>query len=204
MANRRKSGGRGSKQRRGKGEDFTGAKAGETEVRSPTIAQELALAKPEDILHHMRTIKGWKDKVTTLNGHISNAYKAAKTAKISRKTLEFLLGLERNDPVAYRIEMENVAIGLKAMGAPFQMNVFDAIYANDIDQVKAEASAAAKAGRGPECRFAEGSPAYDVYMETYALVQAGMVPGAENMTDAEKLAAINAGKQPAAQKELLQ
>ncbi|HCE08744.1 MAG TPA: hypothetical protein DEQ40_09125 [Oxalobacteraceae bacterium] len=162
---------------------MTGKKGAEVEVR--TIGEELKLAKPADILHTLKTIKGWKEKIATLNSHLSTAYKTAKAAKISKKTVDFLLGLERGDPVEYRAEMETIGVGLKAVGAPFQLNVFDIAYANDIEQAKAEGRACAQSGRGFECRFSEGSEAHTAGMTEWMRINAERVPGAENLGEDE-------------------
>ena len=169
--------------RKSKAESMTGKKGAEVEVR--TIGEELKLAKPADILHTLKTIKGWKEKIATLNSHLSTAYKTAKAAKISKKTVDFLLGLERGDPVEYRAEMETIGVGLKAVGAPFQLNVFDIAYANDIEQAKAEARACAQSGRGFECRFSEGSEAHTAGMTEWMRINAERVPGAENLGEDE-------------------
>jgi len=182
MAAKKKTG-RATRSRRGKGKEFVGGDKDKTEVR--TIGEELKLAKPADILHTLKTIKGWKEKIATLNSHLSTAYKTAKAAKISKKTVDFLLGLERGDPVEYRAEMETIGVGLKAVGAPFQLNVFDIAYANDIEQAKAEARACAQSGRGFECRFSEGSEAHTAGMTEWMRINAERVPGAENLGEDE-------------------
>lgn len=192
---------RSSRKRRGSSEDMTGAKAATVETRQ--VSAPLDVAPAEKILHHMKAIKGWKDKMTTLSGHLRNAYKAAKIDKVPKSIIDDLLGLERGDADAFRLEMESLAVGLKAVGAPFQLNVFDIMYSSDVEQAKAEAKQAAKAGRGPECRFAEGSEAHDAYMETYAFEQAGMVPGAENLSDEEKADALAASRKGATGSEAL-
>lgn len=194
------TGTRGSRSRRGKSESMTGAKEGAVEKRQ--VEAPLQIASADKIIHHMKHIKGWKEKLTTIQGQLRNAYKSAKADNVLKATLDTLLGLERGDAIAYRAEMEALSVGLKAVGAPFQLSVFDVAYGSDVEQAKADARAAANAGRGFECKFPEGSEAYDAASAEWMRINAERVPGGEDLTDEDIDAAIAAGQGEARQMEL--
>lgn len=173
-------------------------KVDKVEVRQ-VAAEVLKIAEPDTILHHMKTVRGYKDRVTTAQGHLRNAYKAAKAAGIPKTVLDDLFGLERGDANDFRHELETLKAGLEAVGAPFQLNVFDTAMGSDVEQAKLEARQAADAGRPPECRWAEGSDAHKAYHEQYQSTQAERVPGVTKLTPRERSEAVSEGLATAAE-----
>lgn len=163
-----------------------------TEMREAVL--DLKMVPGEKIVHHMATVKGYLDKAATIQGSLRNAYKAAKADGVPKEVISYLLGLERGDAVVYRQEMEAIGVGLKAVGAPFQLNVFDTAYGSAVDQAIAEARAAAKAGRTAECRWPEGSKEHEAYMLEYQTIQAHRVPGADNLSEEEIRDAVTSSK----------
>lgn len=168
-------------------------KADTAEVR--TAATQKPLIKADRLLHHINTIKGYNDKIATLVAHRRNAMNAIKADRIIPTVVTDLIKLERGDPLEYREFLEQMGVGLKACGHQFQLSVFDTAYGSPEEQAKAEARAAAQAGRSPECQAPEGSPAFEAYMQEYHSVQATMVPGAKKLSAAELKEASTPRKQ---------
>lgn len=157
----------------------------ESKVEKRTGSPQYKLPEGPRIEHHISNIEAWDTKLADMKAHVKKAYQAAAAEGISKKLLGQLIDLKNGDPIVARQHLESYGIGLKVIGAPFQLNVFDTMYEDDIAQARAEATVAARGGKSPECRFAEGSPAAEAYLETYRKIQASMVPGADKLTEGE-------------------
>jgi hypothetical protein len=164
------------------------------EMRKASAAPKLNLPEESVILNHMKNVKGIGEKMSTLAGMKSKAYDAAKAAGIPKRVIDDLLKLERSpDPAAVRLGLEVLGVGLKAIGATFQLQIFDTAFGNAEEQAKAEARQAAQSGAAPENRWPEGSKESEAYLAEYQRIQSGMVPGAENLTESELEDARKAG-----------
>lgn len=192
MAKAKRASTGGARKRRGRSEDMTGAKDASVETRK--VQGALKLPPVTRQLFYYDSLKAEQAKMDTIKSRIQSLNKSAKTEGVDMKSIKDTMAMERGDQAEWRARMEQQARLMKEKGISFQLNVFDVAYGSDVEQAKAEATAAAKAGKGPECRFSEGSEAYDAYMETYSLVQSGMVPGAQDLNDEEKAAAITSGR----------
>ena len=192
LAKGKNGSGRAGRKRRGSGEEFTGAKEGETETRTPQL--EMNLPNPDRQLHYFDAIKNELANIARAQKRKKDLEKAAAKENVDVGAISFVLQMEKGDAVKYRMRLEQQAVLMRARGLPFQMTIHDIAFANSVEQAKAEAKAAARGGRSPECRYPEGTPAYDAYLETYTREQARMVPGAENLTDEEIDAAIADGR----------
>lgn len=159
-------------------------------------AKQYRLPEPDKIEHHLSNCEAWEKKLADMKAHVKKAYEGAATDNVSKELLKDLMALKGGDPIVARQKLEAWGVGLKVIGAPFQLNVFDTMYENDVAQARAEAAVAARTGRSPECRFAEGSEAAEAYADTYMEVQAGMVPGSDRLSAAQIKAAIS--KKPVA------
>lgn len=158
---------------------------------------QLKLPEGSKIKHHLANVEAWEKKLADMKAHVKKAYEGAAAERVSKTLLKELIALKGGDPIVYRHYLESLGVGLEVIGAPFQLNVFDTMYESDVAQAKAEGAAAARAGRSPECRFAEGSDAANAYLEQYREVQANMVPGASKLTAAEIKGAVKTGSQAA-------
>jgi hypothetical protein len=130
-------------------------------------ASQQELPEEERILHHIATFEGYQGKLETLKGHYRNARKACKADHIDPSTIDFAIKMKREDPLTFRRLYEERAVALKAIGATFQLSLYDTAFENPVEQAKAEARQAASAGRAPESRWPEGSDAHDAYMTTW-------------------------------------
>lgn len=185
MASKKKTGG--SRRRKLK-------ETAEETVETKTGATQLKLADPTKLEHHLANCEAYEKKLSDLKKTVKKQYELAQAEGITKGLLKELMDLKAGDPIAARKRLEDFGIGLRVIGAPFQLNVFDAMFKNDTEQAKAEARLAARGVRGPECRFAEGSPAHQAFLEEYHRVQSEMVPGADKLTEAQRSAAADAGR----------
>ncbi len=148
-------------------------------------SKQMKLPEGPRIEHHLSNVRAWEKKLKDMKASVSKAYEAAAAEMISKELLKDLMHLQDGDPISARHYLESFGVGLKAIGAPFQLNVFDAMFDDDIAQARAEARIAARQGKAPECRFAEGSAAAEAYLDEYRFVNASMAPGAENLSAEE-------------------
>lgn len=145
------------------------------------------------LLHHMNTLKGINQERETIRSMTKKAKESAKLDRISWDVVEDMVKLEKADPLEFREYLEQLGVGLKHTGQPFQINVFDTAYGDPVAQAKAEGRADGKAGRTPNNRYQEGTAESEGYQEAYMAEQATLVPGADKLTAAEKQAALAGG-----------
>lgn len=186
MARAKKSGTRATRGRKSKAESMTGAKENAVETRQPKM--DLKIASGEKIVHYLKSVKGFKEKLTTIQGQLRNVYKAAKAENVPKAVIDELLALERGDADAFRAEMESLAVGLKAVGAPFQLSVFDTVYGSSVEAAAAKGRQVAESGAFADNPYAEGTPEAEAFGEAYMKVQASRVPGMQEMQAAAEAA----------------
>lgn len=148
----------------------------------------------ERLMQHVATVKGYKAKIESLNGHLKQAFKVMKAEGIQPAVIREIIAIEKADPIDQREYYEQLGIGIKATGQPFQLNIFDAIYETPVLQAQAEGRQAGLSGRGPENKWAEGSPEAEAFMDAYHEAQASLVPGAQNLSDEERDGAVERGR----------
>lgn len=160
MAKRRAvatKGKRGGRSRRGKSESMTGAKASAVETRKVGIGDNsgLNLPAPNDFAHHMKSIKGAKDKMETAKSLVRHAKEAAnKSCPGMAVAIERVIGIEReNDPDKLRRELEMLGIGLGQIGSTLQLSIFDSLGGDHLDQVYRRFYRDGKEGKGLDNRY---------------------------------------------------
>lgn len=163
-----------------------------TEVRKPQA--ELLFPKVERQTHYVEEIKRENKIQADSRARMKKIVKAAEAENVDVKACKDAAKLEKADLAQLRRNMEQYAVLLREHGAPFQLVVWDIAFKNPAEQAEFEGRNAAQAGRGAECRYAEGTQEYEAFMRVYAQVQAGMVPGASKTTTEERSAAIAEGQ----------
>lgn len=165
-----------------------------SEVRTVTrtAASQMPMMEEDRILQHIATIEGIQRQQVKWAEQLTRAKQVIKAEGMNPKSILNAIKHKKADALQLRRDAEEQAHVNKVIGMPFQMTVYDVAFASPIDQAKAEARAAAGAGRPPENKWAEGTPECDAYREEYARIQAGMAAGlaAAEMTEEEILAAM--------------
>lgn len=172
------AGSRGSRKRRGKGEDMTGANEGKVEVRmGGDNSPKLELPAPDDFAYHMKAIKGSLEKKDTAVALVRNAKKSAdKAAPGLSGTIDRLIKIERsNDPMAFQREMELLGYGLKQTNSPIQISVFDTLLGDQKEQVAKRGYEDGKAGRSAKQEYPDGSDLAGLYSDNWMRGQAEML-----------------------------
>lgn len=159
------------------------------EVRSAGTKQ-YTLPESSRLLHHLANAEAWEKKLADLKLHVKKAYEAAAAEHISKTLLKDLMAIKGGDQVAFRAHLDAMGVGLKAMGASFQLNIFDTMYSSDVEQAKTEARAHVGAGKSMECRFVEGSEAHEAYVEEFMFQTAKLTPGMQGKSDDEIRASL--------------
>lgn len=168
MAKNGKANGKSRGARRSKADSMTEAKANKAEMRQASDAQpEMDLPKPDDILFHMRSIKGLKERATTVNAAVRNARKsAAKLNKFLPVVIDELLALERaDDQTAFQHRMEMLGLGLQAIGHHVQLSIHDTLLGDVNEAAELRGYKDAKAGRVAGAVYPEGSDLHALYMK---------------------------------------
>ena len=154
--------------RRGKGEEFTGAKEAEVETRTPVKAAELELPKPTDLEYHRKQITGWKEKVTTAQGHYRNAVKAAKKAGIDVDAMNDAEAIKReNDPAAAMRRLQQFNMNLEQIGSSLRVVVYDTLAGDVKKQAYQRGQDDAANGRTANNPYPEGSDLGEEYAVGY-------------------------------------
>lgn len=172
MAGKKKTSAKGSKRgarkRRGKGEDMTGAKEGQVEVRTVGIGDNstMALPEPDDWAHHKKTIRGWKEKVETAKAGLSHAKKAAIKAGVNMTSLELVTSIERqNDPAKTLNFFEQVDLGLRlSEDTGIRITPHNTLAGDQMDLVYKRGFADGGAGRTADNSYPENSDLSEQYM----------------------------------------
>ncbi len=176
--------------RRGSPAKKTVDKADTVETRRVEASQK-SLIDGNRLLQHIATVEGYNGKIETLKGSLRNQMKVIKADGINPKTVTNLIAIKRADPLEYREYLEQLGVGFKAIGLPFQLSVFDVAFESPVKQAEIEGAAQGRAGRAAEpTRYAEGSPEHKAYMDKYSEEQAKNVPGADQLSEAERRQAV--------------
>lgn len=154
--------------KKSKAESVTEAKANEVEVRTVVGIgdnSQLALPAPDDYAHHMKTIKGYMDKLETAKSILSHAKTAANKAcpGLAASIAETLKFEREGDPIKLQKRLEMLGMGLKQIGSTIQLSVFDSLAGDEMDMVYQRGLADGKAGKTPDCRYPEGSDLAEQY-----------------------------------------
>ena len=133
---KRKPSGRGGRKRRGQGEDMTGAEAGQVEVRTPLSIDDVDL-DDADIKVHFNAIKTATERKDTAVSGLRTAKKRANdTCAGLSDEIEHVMKLQRkNDPSAYARKMKVRSRVLGALGFPVQLEIFDTLAGDHMEQV---------------------------------------------------------------------
>lgn len=160
--------------RRSRAESMTGAKENEVEVRTIGDNSDLALPAPDDYAHHMKTIRGCRDRLATASSLLSHAKKSAnKCAPGLAASVEETLKIEReNDPVKLRTRLEMLGLGLKQIDSSIQLNVFDTLAGDQKEMVARRGYEDGKAARPQSSDYPEGSDLAALYSENWLKGQA--------------------------------
>jgi hypothetical protein len=193
---------RAGRSKRSGGEDMTGKKEGDVEVRKASAASELPLPKLDKQIFYWDSLKRLNDQKDAIVSKIRTLNKNAKSEHVDMAKIKEVMAMEKGDQQAFRNSMEQQAQLMRAKGITFQMHIFDTAYGSDVEQAKAEARAAALAGKSPDCRYAEGTDAAEAYMQTYAQTQASMVPGAGDLSEDDRDEAIAAGRASTSERQM--
>lgn len=169
---------RGSRARRGKSEDFTGAAEAKVETRAATPASELDLPKPDDLAYHKKTITGYREQVSSAQGRLRNAIKAAKKSGIDMWSLDQTIAAEReNDPVAVRKRFEQLAMGFRESGLPIQITVHDTLAGDVTEAAYKRGFEAGKNGQTLNNVYPKGSDLAEQYATGWRNGMASNVKG---------------------------
>lgn len=137
-------------------------KAETVEVRKAAAMgdnSQLALPAPDDYAHHMKTIKGLKDRAATAQSLVRHAKTAAnKACPGLAASIEETLSIEREgDPVKLQTRLEMMGMGLKHIGSTIQLSVFDSLAGDHMDQVYRRYFTDGQGGKALDNRYPEGS-----------------------------------------------
>lgn len=131
------------------------------EVRTAGIGDnsELKLPKPDDYAHHMKSIRGAKDKLETAKSLLSHAKTAAnKSCPGLAASIGETLAIERDgDAVKLKQRFELLGMGLKQINSTVQLSVFDTLAGEVTEQAFKRGYADGKAGKGSNSGYPEGS-----------------------------------------------
>lgn len=147
------------------------------EVRTAGIGDNsgLNLPAPDDFNHHKATILGWREKVTTAQGHLRNAIKTAKKAGINMEALNMVVGIERdNDPAKAMDFFRQVDLGLEHGESSLRLTVHDTLAGDESELVARRGFEDGKAARPQSSDYPEGSDLAAIYSENWLKGQAAI------------------------------
>lgn len=168
MASKKKASSKGSKRgarkRRGKGENFTEAKASAVEVRTAVDTMELALPAPNDYQHHKKALLGALDKQRTANSLVRTARKNAIAAGVDPDSvLEANRIVRANDPKGTAQKMAQLAFALEQEGFPIQFIIHDSLAGDQEELVAKRGYEDGKAARPANNKYPAASDLALVY-----------------------------------------
>lgn len=169
---------RGSRKRRGSGENFTGAEENKTEVRKAELDLKPVEIDDGDFDMHLKSVKAATEKLTTAQGLLRSCYKAAK--KVSPQLLDALkyaLKAERADAEDIKRELEVMGYVLKKTNAPIQITLHDTLLGDENELAAKRGYQNGKNGTGMNCPYPEGSDLASLYADAYMKGQADLIGG---------------------------
>lgn len=174
----KKGSARGARKRRGKAEDVTGEKEGGAKVRRVEPTQ-MKLPSGKRILECVASIEGYDGKINSLVGARRKQMGVIKAEGIDPKTITDLIKLKKMDQLDFERRMRELGVGLKEMGYPVQLSVFDVAFGDSVAQATAEGKQRGTQGLAVECQWPEGTPEFQAYMDAYTKAEAGRLPIAQ-------------------------
>ncbi len=159
--------GKGRGPRKSKAEAMTGAGANSVEVRTVGIGDNsLNLPAPDDYEHHMRSIRGLKEKSATAASLLRHAKTSAnKACPGLAASIEETLAIEREgDPVKLQKRLNLLGMGLKTINSTIQLSVFDSLGGEVTEQAYKRGYADGENGVTASSRMPEGSDLDREYM----------------------------------------
>lgn len=126
---------------------------------------QLALPAPDDYAHHMKTIRGLKEKSATAASLLRHAKTSAnKACSGLAASIEETLAIEREgDPIKLQKRLELLGIGLKQIGSTIEVTIFDSLAGDELELVYKRGHADGKAGRTADNKYPEGSDLHAEY-----------------------------------------
>ena len=154
--------------RKSKAEAMTGAKAGAVEKRGGDLGlPEPVMIDSGDFQLHFKAIKAATEKKDTANNLLRGCYKAAnKLNPHLGDAIKAAISIERDgDAAKVKAKLEVFGIALKETGCPIQLNVFDTLLGDAVDQAYKRGEADARAGKSADNRYPVGSDLADAYTD---------------------------------------
>lgn len=128
---------------------------------------QLALPAPDDYDHHMRTIKGLKEKSATAASLLRHAKTTAnKACPGLAASIEETLAIEREgDPIKLQKRLELLGMGLKQIGSTISLTIFDSLAGDEMDLVYKRGFTDGSSGRPAETKYPENSDLAAEYLQ---------------------------------------
>lgn len=146
------------------------AKATKAETVEPrTIGigdnSQLALPAPDDYAHHMKTIRGLKEKSATAASLLRHAKTSANKACAGlAASIEETLAIEREgDPIKLQKRLELLGMGLKQIGSTIEVTIFVTLAGDEEDLVYKRGHSDGKAGKTADNKYPEASSLHALY-----------------------------------------
>lgn len=189
---------------RGKAESVTGAAENAVEVRKPVGIgdnSKLKLIEPSDFDHHLKNIKGTLEKLETAKSLVRHAMESAnKSSKGLGGVIKEIISLERkNDPTELAHYLQTFGIGLKVIGCPIQITIFDTLAGEVADQAYKRGYADGEGGRANDSPYPALSDLDQAYAKGWRHGTAknlGVSPEESDAAEAERLAEGGGEKDP--------
>lgn len=155
---------------------------------------EMSLPAPDDYEHHMKCIRGAKDKLETAKSLLSHAKTAAnKACPGLAANIGETLAIEREgDPVKLKKRFAMLGIGLKLINSTVQLSVFDTLAGEVTDQAYKRGYADGEAGKSANSGYPEGSDLETLYSKGWRHgtgKNMGLTPEQVDAADEQKEAA---------------
>jgi hypothetical protein len=158
MAKAKKAKGRAARSRRGKSQAMTGAKDAQVEVRTGSLIPNIELSD-KDINHHFTAIKrATETKDSAVSALRTAMKKADETHSGLGDEIKQQITLERKDSTAeLAAELSLKARVLQARGTTIQINIFDTLAGDQLDQIYRRFFKDGKDGKPLDNRYPAGS-----------------------------------------------
>lgn len=130
------AGKRSGRKRRGSGEDMTGAKADQVEVRTGSLIKPVELSE-KDINHHFTAIKNATESKDTYVGKLRNAKKAADQSHpgLAAEIEKQMRAERKDDMTAVAGQLSLQAAVMRARGSTLQLTIFDTLAGDQMDLI---------------------------------------------------------------------
>lgn len=180
MAKTKNAGKRGSRKRRGSGEDMTESKANEVEMRTGELALAPIQIDDKDFDVHYKAIKAATDKKETAMALLRTCKKNAKAAgQDVLDAVNLAMSLERQDVDEVKRKVQLMGYTLKKIDSPYQIAMYDQLAGDVHDQAYKRGKVDGEAGKMADCPYPEGTDLADDYSRGWQDVQNARVNGFE-------------------------